>query len=213
MAYLPLETHERVSSSAPSASHPSLYSFIHSDRKLVENLCQWWGCAAGRWKLDPQRLRGKWNLGPKRSNSVLVLVDDKKYPKKIKFNPQNVKKGGQNCGTSILPNIDGVPSLGFSRPHAHHVLYWPDWNTAYSYSTAKSYSQWFAIIRQAAQSNLRRRQDFSLPSETRLCGLADCCQSRCAKFCWVSTVSAWWHQQVGNSAKKVVGHHSLNLKS
>ena len=27
---------------------------------------------------------------------VLVLVDEKKYPKKIEFNPQNVKKGGQN---------------------------------------------------------------------------------------------------------------------
>ena len=43
---------------------------------------------------------------------VLVMVDEKKYPKKIEFNPQNVKKGGQNGGTSISPNIEGVPSLG-----------------------------------------------------------------------------------------------------
>ena len=44
---------------------------------------------------------------------VLVLVDEKKYPKKIEFNPQNVKKGGQNGGTSISPNIEGVPSPGW----------------------------------------------------------------------------------------------------
>ena len=44
---------------------------------------------------------------------VLVLVDEKKYPKKIEFNRQNVKKGGQNGGTSISPNIEGVPSPGY----------------------------------------------------------------------------------------------------
>ena len=32
----------------------------------------WWGCAAGRWKLDPKRSREKLNLGPKRSNSVRI---------------------------------------------------------------------------------------------------------------------------------------------
>ena len=32
----------------------------------------WWGCAAGRWNLDPKRSREKWNLGPKRSNSVRI---------------------------------------------------------------------------------------------------------------------------------------------
>ena len=32
----------------------------------------WWGCAAGRWKLDPKRSREKWNLGPKRSNSLRI---------------------------------------------------------------------------------------------------------------------------------------------
>ena len=40
-------------------------------------------------------------------------MDEKKYPKKIEFNPQNVKKGGQNGGTSISPNIEGVPSPGY----------------------------------------------------------------------------------------------------
>ena len=39
---------------------------------------------------------------------VLVLVDDKKYPKKIVLNPRKVKKGGQNGGTSISPNMEGV---------------------------------------------------------------------------------------------------------
>ena len=43
----------------------------------------------------------------------MVSVDEKKYPQKIEFNPQNVKKGGQNGGTSISPNIEGVPSPGF----------------------------------------------------------------------------------------------------
>ena len=83
--------------------------------------------AAGHWKLNPKRLRQKWNLGPKRWNSVRigslipqkivsVLVDEKKYPQKSVFNPQNVKKKGQNSGTSILvsskTNVEGVPFQG-----------------------------------------------------------------------------------------------------
>ena len=89
---------------------------------------------------DPKRSKEKWNLGPKRLNSVricsfitpkivLVLVDEKKYPQKIKFNPQNVKKGGQNGGTSISPNIEGVPHQGVTSlemdPNAvePHILY------------------------------------------------------------------------------------------
>ena len=32
----------------------------------------WWGCAAGRWKLDPKRSRKKLNLGPKRSIFVKI---------------------------------------------------------------------------------------------------------------------------------------------
>ena len=42
-----------------------------------------------------------------------VLVAEKKYPKK--FNPQNVKKGDQNGGAPISPNIEGVPP----PPHTH----------------------------------------------------------------------------------------------
>ena len=82
-----------------------------------------WGCAAGRWKLDPKRLREKWNLGPKRLNSLWIgsLSTPKvrfgvggweKVPQKIIFNPQNVKKADQNGGTSISLNIEGVPSPG-----------------------------------------------------------------------------------------------------
>ena len=37
----------------------------YSVRKLM-------GCAAGHWKLDPKRSREKWNLGPKRLNSVRI---------------------------------------------------------------------------------------------------------------------------------------------
>ena len=32
----------------------------------------WWGCAAGRWKLDPKRSRKKLNLGPKISIFVKI---------------------------------------------------------------------------------------------------------------------------------------------
>ena len=32
----------------------------------------WWGCAAGRWKLDPKRSRKKLNLRPKRSIFVKI---------------------------------------------------------------------------------------------------------------------------------------------
>ena len=32
----------------------------------------WWGCAAGRWKLDPKRSRKKLNLWPKRSIFVKI---------------------------------------------------------------------------------------------------------------------------------------------
>ena len=34
---------------------------------------------------------------------VLVLVDEKKYPKKIVLDPAKVKKGGQNRGTYVSP--------------------------------------------------------------------------------------------------------------
>ena len=51
-------------------------------------------------KIGPQNIKGKWNLRPKRGvvalvpqNIVVVLVDEKKYPQKIVFYPQNVKKG------------------------------------------------------------------------------------------------------------------------
>ena len=74
----------------------------------------WWGCAAGRWKLDPKRSRKKLNLGPKRS--ILVKIGSfctpkdsfavggwEKYPKKIVLDPAKVKKGGQNRGTYVSP--------------------------------------------------------------------------------------------------------------
>ena len=74
----------------------------------------WWGCAAGRWKLDPKRSRKKLNLGPKRSifgkiGSFCTPKDSfavggwEKYPKKIVLDPAKVKKGGQNRGTYVSP--------------------------------------------------------------------------------------------------------------
>ena len=74
----------------------------------------WWGCAAGRWKLDPKRLRKKLNFGPKRSIFVKIgsfctpkdsfaVGGWEKYPKKIVLDPAKVKKGGQNRGTYVSP--------------------------------------------------------------------------------------------------------------
>ena len=74
----------------------------------------WWGCAAGRWKLDPKRSRKKLNLGPKRSIFVKIgsfctpkdsfaVGGWEKYPKKIVLDPAKVKKGGQNRGTYVSP--------------------------------------------------------------------------------------------------------------
>ena len=64
---------------------------------------------------------GKMEFWAKRSNSgrggtkkiVLVLMDETKYTPKIMFNPQKVKKGGQNGDTYVSPNIEGEPSPGY----------------------------------------------------------------------------------------------------
>ena len=48
-----------------------MYRFDYCDGFATRSE-KWWGCAAGRWKLDPKRSREKWNLGPKRSNSVRI---------------------------------------------------------------------------------------------------------------------------------------------
>ena len=45
---------------------------VHSVTRGGTRSKKWWGCAPGRWKLDPKRSREKWNLGPKRSNSVRI---------------------------------------------------------------------------------------------------------------------------------------------
>ena len=71
------------------------------------------GCPMGHWNSDPKRSRQKWNLGQKDQileglvpqKIVLVLVDDKKYPQKIVFNLQKVKKGDQKGGTYIYIGI------------------------------------------------------------------------------------------------------------
>ena len=68
-----------------------------------------WGVpqAAENWILKDRGKNGIWDqkylildgLVPKKI--LLVLVDEKKYPKKIVFNTQKVKKGGQNGSTYI----------------------------------------------------------------------------------------------------------------
>ena len=85
----------------------------------------WWGCAAGRWKLVPKRSREKWNLRP-RSNCVRIGSSNtpkdsfgvggwEKVPQKDRVQSPECQKGGQNGGTSISPNIEGVPSPGISQ--------------------------------------------------------------------------------------------------
>ena len=73
---------------------------------------------AENWTLKDRGKNGIWGqkdlildeLVPQKI--VLVLVDENKHPKKIVFNPLKVKKGGQNGGTYVSPNIEGVPSPG-----------------------------------------------------------------------------------------------------
>ena len=83
----------------------------------------WWGCAGGRWKLDPKRSRKKLNLGPKRSIFAKIgsfctpkdsfAVDGwEKIPQKDRVQSSECQKRDQNGGTSISPNIEGVPSPG-----------------------------------------------------------------------------------------------------
>ena len=52
-------------------THPSMINPLNRSRggTRPEN---WWGCAAGRWKLDPKRSRKKLNLRPKRSIFVKI---------------------------------------------------------------------------------------------------------------------------------------------
>ena len=77
-----------------------------------------------RWplKIGPKEIEGKMEFGAKNSISVRIgsfntpkdrfgVGGWEKVPQKIEFNPQNVNKRGQNGGTSISPNIEGVHSL------------------------------------------------------------------------------------------------------
>ena len=48
------------------------FYYLKSSWHTILELKNWWGCTAGRWKLDPKRSREKRNLGPKRSNSVRI---------------------------------------------------------------------------------------------------------------------------------------------
>ena len=63
--------------------------------------------------------------------SVWGLVDEKKYLKKIAFNPQKVKqKGGQNGSTYVSSTLEGVSTLPRSYQYLpHHYAgpahYWP----------------------------------------------------------------------------------------
>ena len=84
----------------------------------------WWGCAAGRW---PQKDRGKkWNLGPKRSNSVTIgsfytpklffgVGGWEKVPQKdqVQF-PECQKRG------SKLRHIHITQHRGSTTPHPPH---------------------------------------------------------------------------------------------
>ena len=102
----------------PSARYYSHLADVRGLGKSVENRVVVVPQAAKNWTLKDRGKNGIWDqndqileeLVPKKI--VLVLVDEEKYPKKIVFNPQKVKKGGQNSGTDVSPDIEGVPSPG-----------------------------------------------------------------------------------------------------
>ena len=85
---------------------------------------KWWGCAAGRWKLDPKRSREKWNLGPKRSNSVRIgsynTTKDRfgvggweKIPQKDRARScQSEKRGSKPRHICITHHIGSTPPGG-----------------------------------------------------------------------------------------------------
>ena len=93
---------------------------------------KWWGCAAGRWKLDPKRSREKWNLGPKRSNSVRIgsfnTTKDRfgvggweKIPQKDRARScQSEKRGSKPRHICITHHIGSTPPQA-SRPPCGHV--------------------------------------------------------------------------------------------
>ena len=82
---------------------------------------KWWGCAAGRWKLDPKRSREKWNLGPKRSYSVRIgsfnTTKDRfgvggweKIPQKYRARScQSEKRGSKPRHICITHHIGSTP--------------------------------------------------------------------------------------------------------
>ena len=95
---------------------------------------KWWGCAAGRWKLDPKRSREKWNLGSKRSNSVRIgsfnTTKDRfgvggweKIPQKDRARScQSEKRGSKPLHICITHHIGSTPP-GDTWMHSHHCSY------------------------------------------------------------------------------------------
>ena len=91
---------------------------------------KWWGCAAGRWKLDPKRSREKWNLGPKRSNSVRIgsfnTTKDRfgvggweKIPQKDRARScQSEKRGSKPRHICITHHIGSTPPRNVPHPRA-----------------------------------------------------------------------------------------------
>ena len=95
---------------------------------------KWWGCAAGRWKLDPKRSREKWNLGPKISNSVWIgsfnTPKDRfgvggwdKIPQKDRARScQSEKRGSKPRHICITHHIGSTPPPPPGMLGAWHVI-------------------------------------------------------------------------------------------
>ena len=127
------------------------FSFIHHLLLLIpgggtrpEN---WWGCAAGRWKLDPKRSRKKLNLWPKRSIFVKIgsfctpkdsfaVGGWEKVPQKDRARScQSEKRGSKPRHICITHHIGSTPpgllimSFSFFKknlPVITEVLFWWD---------------------------------------------------------------------------------------
>ena len=108
----------------------------------------WWGCAAGRWKLDPKRSRKKLNLGPKRSIFVKIgsfctpkdsfaVGGWEKVPQKDRARScQSEKRGSKPRHICITHHIGSTPPPppppGFG--HADLTRHWKGWTVILAWS-------------------------------------------------------------------------------
>ena len=131
---------------------------------------KWWGCAAGRWKLDPKRSREKWNLGPKRSNSVRIgsfnTTKDRfgvggweKIPQKDRARScQSEKRGSKPRHICITHHIGSPDLQGGTDLKRGSALTWLTWPTfVFTYLNLKDSIAPNTFISLEARSHVQHR--------------------------------------------------------